>query len=89
MIANISSECGKFKYFGTMVTYTYQNLIQYEMKRRVNNGTASYRSVPDHFPSSDFHNINIRIRKVQFFQFYLWFVMGVKIISGITEETLV
>jgi hypothetical protein len=33
----------QFKYLGT--TVTYQNLIQEEIKRRLNSGNACYRSV--------------------------------------------
>jgi hypothetical protein len=43
-IANRSFECvSQFKYLGP--TVTHQNLIQEEMKRRLNSGNACYHSI--------------------------------------------
>jgi hypothetical protein len=49
----------QFKYLGT--TVTNQNLIQEEIKRRLNSGNACYHSVQNH-PSSQLLLKNFKIR---------------------------
>jgi hypothetical protein len=62
----------QFKYLG--MTVTNQNLIQEEIKKRLNSGNACYHSVQK-LSSSHLltKNIKIRIHKTKF---CLWFCMG-------------
>jgi hypothetical protein len=59
-IANRSFEnVSQFKYFGTIVSD--QNLIQEEIKRRLNSGNACYHSVQN-FLTSQLLSKNLKIR---------------------------
>jgi hypothetical protein len=60
----------QFKYLGT--TVTNNNLIQGEIKRRLNSGNACYHSVQNVL-SSRLLSKNLKIR------ICLWFCMGVKL----------
>jgi hypothetical protein len=55
-----------FKYLGT--TVTNQNLIQEDIKRRLNSGNACYHSVQNHLPSCLLSkNVKVRIYKTIIF----------------------
>jgi hypothetical protein len=62
-IANRSFEnLSEFKYLG--MTVTNRNLIQEEIKRRLNSGNACYHSVQNHLSSClQLRNLKIRIYK--------------------------
>jgi hypothetical protein len=65
----------QFKYLGTAVRN--QNLIQEEIKRRLNSGNACYHSVQNLLSSRLlFKNIKFRIHKTIIL---LWFCIGVKL----------
>jgi hypothetical protein len=65
-----------FRYLG--VTVTNQNLIQEEIKRRLNSGNACYHSVQN---LSFFRLLpkNVKLEYARL-QFCLWFCMGVKLV---------
>jgi hypothetical protein len=72
----------QFRYFGT--TVTDQNLVQEEIKRRLNSGNACYHSVQKLLSSRLLSkNINIRIHKLQF---CLWFYIGKTWTEGVREQ---
>jgi hypothetical protein len=62
----------QFKYLGT--TVTNQNLIQEDIKRRLNSGNTCYRSVQN-LLSSCLLSKNVKFRSLEC---CLWFYMGVK-----------
>jgi hypothetical protein len=65
----------QFRYLGT--TVTNQNLIQEEIKKRLNSGNACYHSVQK-LLSSRLLSKNVKIRLYRY-QICLWFFMGVKL----------
>jgi hypothetical protein len=76
MIANRYFEnVAQFKYLEP--TVTNQNVIQEEIKRRLNSGNACYHSVQN-FSSFRLVSKNVKIDSIKL-QFSLWFCMVVKV----------